>query len=288
MTPSGLLNAGLSWAIVSSVPPRRTPSSVSTTVPSSSFTPVICAANLPSSMAAAAFSCEARENSSSWVRERPHRSATISAPIPWFGGTPRKTVASPDPDGFAPAVPIDDPIGTRLIDSTPPATTTSYWPLIRPAAAKCTDCCDEPHCRSTVTPGTLSGQPAASTALRAMSNVCSPNWLTQPQITSSTRAGSVPERSASACSTCADRSTGCTPDSAPFRFPTAVRTAATITASRTAPPPSPSLSRYLPAYHARARLPSYEPKPDRPRNGIGVEAVVWVPGARMLVSQILG
>src|SRR6516225_5350434 len=98
MTPSGLLNAGLSCAIVSSVPPRRTPSSVSTTVPSSSFTAVICAANLPSSMAAAAFSCEARENSSSWVREKPHRSAIISAPIPWFGGTPRKTVASRHPD----------------------------------------------------------------------------------------------------------------------------------------------------------------------------------------------
>src|SRR5580704_1123576 len=202
------------------------------------------------------------------MRDRPQRSAIISAPIPWFGGTPLKRVSSPDPDGFA--VPLDDPIGTRLIDSTPPATTTSYWPLTRPAAAKCTDCWLDPHCRSTVTPGTLSGQPAASTALRAMSNVCSPNWLTQPQITSSTTAGSVPERSASACSTCADRSTGCTPDSAPFRFPTAVRTAATITASRTRVASFTSSSRYLPAYHAWTRLPSYEPKPDGPRNGIGV------------------
>src|SRR5215468_3676182 len=142
---------------------------------------------------------------------------------------------------------MDDPIGTRLIDSTPPATTTSYWPLVRPAAAKCTDCCDEPHCRSTVTPGTLSGQPAASTALRAMSNVCSPNWLTQPQITSSTTAGSMPVRPVSVRSTCADRSTGCTPASAPFRLPTGVRTAATITASRTAPPPfGVVLAIYLP------------------------------------------
>jgi hypothetical protein len=190
-------------------------------------------------MAAAAFSCEPRENSSSWVRERPQRSAIISAPIPWFGGTPLYSVVSADPDGFAPWVPIDEPIGTRLIDSTPPATTTSYWPLTRPAAAKCTDCWLDPHWRSTVTPGTLSGQPAASTALRAMSKVCSPNWLTQPQITSSTAAGSMPERSASARSTCADRSTGCTPDRAPFRLPTGVRTAATITASRTAPPPFP-------------------------------------------------
>ena len=37
-----------------------------------------------------------------------------------------------------------------------------------------------------MTPGTDSGQPAASTAFRAMSKVCSPTWLTQPQITSST------------------------------------------------------------------------------------------------------
>src|SRR5271165_2094016 len=262
ITPSSL-NAGLSLAIVSSVPPRRTPSSVSTTVPSSRVTGVICPVNRPSSMAAAAFSCEPRENSSSWARDKPQRSAIISAPIPWFGGTPLYSVASAEPDGFAPPAPIDEPIGTRLIDSTPPATTTSYWPLTRPAAAKCTDCWLDPHCRSTVTPGTLSGQPAASTALRAMSNVCSPNWLTQPQITSSTTAGSVPERSASARSTCADRSTGCTPDRAPFRFPTGVRTAATITASRTARPPYPvgtnqptSLCRLLTAYHAWARLPS--------------------------------
>ena len=70
-----------------------------------------------------------------------------------------------------------------------------------PAAAKCTACWDEPHWRSTVTPGTDSGQPAPSTALRAMSKVCSPTWLTQPQITSSTTAGSIPVRSASALST---------------------------------------------------------------------------------------
>ena len=99
-------------------------------------------------------------------------------------------------------------MGTRLIDSTPPATTTSYWPEITPAAAKCTDCWEEPHCRSTLTPGTDSGQPAASTAFRAMSKVCSPTWLTQPQMTSSTRAGSMPVRAASAWSTWADRSTG--------------------------------------------------------------------------------
>ena len=65
---------------------------------------------------------------------------------------------------------------------------------MRPAAAKCTACWEEPHCRSTVTPVTLSGQPAPSTAFRAMSKVCSPTWLTQPHTTSSTTAGSIPDR----------------------------------------------------------------------------------------------
>src|SRR3954470_22590331 len=108
------------------------------------------------------------------------------------------------------------------MDSTPPATTTSYCPAISPAAAKCTDCWLEPHCRSTVTPVTVSGQPAASTAVRPMSIVCSPVCETQPQITSSTRPGSTPERSTSELSTCADRLTGWTPDRPPLRLPTGV------------------------------------------------------------------
>src|SRR3954452_4293799 len=128
------------------------------------------------------------------------------------------------------------PIGMRLIDSTPPATTTSYCPAISPAAAKCTDCCEDPHCRSTVTPVTVSGQPAVSAAVRAMSKVCSPTCETQPQMTSSTRPGSTPARSTSALSTCADRFVGCTPDNPPLRLPTGVRTASTITASRMSTP----------------------------------------------------
>src|SRR5215212_11319604 len=124
------------------------------------------------------------------------------------------------------------PMGTRLIDSTPPATTTSACPLITVAAAKATACWEDPHWRSIVVPGTLSGQPAASDALRPMLNVCSPTWLTQPQNTSSTTAGSTPDRSASAVRTCAERSTACTPDSPPPRLPTGVRTAAQMTASR--------------------------------------------------------
>ena len=80
-------------------------------------------------------------------------------------------------------------MGTRDMDSTPPATTTSYCPAISPAAAECTDCWDEPHWRSMVKPGTLSGHPAARTAVRAMHAACSWAWDTHPQMTSSTMRG---------------------------------------------------------------------------------------------------
>ena len=88
ITPSSL-NAGLIFAIDSTVPPRRMPPSSSTTVslPSASLVlmPTIWSLKAPASCAAAAFSCDRRENSSSWVRLKPHCSAIISAPTPWFG-----------------------------------------------------------------------------------------------------------------------------------------------------------------------------------------------------------
>ena len=61
----------------------------------------------------------------------------------------------------------EEPIGTRLISSTPPATTMSAWPETIIAAAVWTACCEDPHWRSTVCPGTVFGQPAAMTELRA-------------------------------------------------------------------------------------------------------------------------
>ena len=93
------------------------------------------------------------------------------------------------------------PRGTALIISTPPAMATSYWPETSPAAAKWTVCWDDPHWRSTVVPGTDSGQPAASTAIRPTLPACWPTCCTQPQITSSTTAGSTPFRATSAVST---------------------------------------------------------------------------------------
>ena len=124
------------------------------------------------------------------------------------------------------------PSGTRLITSTPPATTTSCAPEITWATAKSTACWLDPQARLTVVPGMDSGQPAASTANRPMLDDWSPTWPTQPQITSSTTAGSMPVRCASARSTSADRSAACAVDSPPPRLPTAVLTASTTTASR--------------------------------------------------------
>ena len=42
-----------------------------------------------------------------------------------------------------------------------------------------------PHWRSTVVPGTVSGNPAPSSALRAMLTAWSPTWVTAPAMTSS-------------------------------------------------------------------------------------------------------
>src|SRR5215472_9833894 len=124
------------------------------------------------------------------------------------------------------------PSGTRLMLSTPPATTMSIAPHMTACAAKSRACWLEPHARLTVVPGMRSGQPAASAANLAMLLDWSPIWDTHPQITSSTSSGPTPVRRTSSFRTRADSSTGCTVDSPPLRFPTGVRTASTMTASR--------------------------------------------------------
>ena len=55
-------------------------------------------------------------------------------------------------------------------------------------------CWLEPHWRSTVVPGTDSGKPAPSRALRAMLTAWSPTCVTAPAMTSSIWAGSTPVR----------------------------------------------------------------------------------------------
>ncbi len=138
-------------------------------------------------------------------------------------------------DGLnGPVPPLEfDAIGARVIDSTPHAIARSYAPAMTPCATKWTACCDEPHCRSTDVAGTCHGSPAAIHALRVTFVPCSPDCVTQPPTTSSIVAGSTSLRSSSVFSVKPSRSVGCQPASAPLRFPIALRTVSTMTASRT-------------------------------------------------------
>ena len=127
---------------------------------------------------------------------------------------------------------IADEIGIWLMFCMPPATTRSAVPDMIACAPKEIACWLEPHCRSMVTPGTSSGNPAASHDSRAMLPACEPMASKQPAITSSTAPGSTSVRSNSPRHAAAPRSTGCTPASDPLRLPTAVRTASMMYASK--------------------------------------------------------
>jgi hypothetical protein len=71
--------------------------------------------------------------------------------------------------------------GARVIDSTPPAMAKSISPARMARAALPTASRPEAHRRLTVTPGTLSGSPASSSAMRATLRLSSPAWLAQPK-----------------------------------------------------------------------------------------------------------
>src|SRR5438270_4526923 len=126
---------------------------------------------------------------------------------------------------------VFEPIGTRLIDSTPQAMATSTAPAATRLAARLVACWLEPHWLSTVVAATVRGRPAASQAVRAMLKDCSPDIVTHPPTTWSTSVGSIPARSTQAFCTAPNRSAGCMVDSPPPRRPMGLRTASTITTS---------------------------------------------------------
>ena len=70
--------------------------------------------------------------------------------------------------------------GARVIDSTPPAMAKSISPARIERAASPTPLRPEAQSRFTVMPGTLSGNPASSSAMRATLRLSSPAWLAQP------------------------------------------------------------------------------------------------------------
>ncbi|COY38286.1 Uncharacterised protein [Mycobacterium tuberculosis] len=86
--------------------------------------------------------------------------------------------------GSRPIAPPSEPIGTRLIDSTPPASTRSSQPERTFCAAVLTASRPDAQNRLSCTPPEVTGMPDASTAARAMSPPWSPTGETQPKMTS--------------------------------------------------------------------------------------------------------
>jgi hypothetical protein len=130
------------------------------------------------------------------------------------------------------------PIGTMLIDSTPPASTTCDCPVRTCCAAIAIDCNPEEQKRLTVIAGLSTGRPARRLAMRATFMPCSASGIAQPRITSSiSAAASAGTRSSAPRIATAARSSGRVVASLPLgAFPTAVRTALTTTASFMNPP----------------------------------------------------
>ena len=170
-------------------------------------TGAIWESNRPSAIAAFARSCEARANCSICSRLMSHFSAIISAERNWLTSWSPYRASQPGDSAngvvkpYWSATSIAAEIGIALMFCKPPATTRSWVPDITPWAAKCTACWDDPHCRSMVTPGTWSGSPATSHAVRATSPACEPMVSQHPMMTSSTAPGSMPVRSTRARST---------------------------------------------------------------------------------------
>ncbi len=86
--------------------------------------------------------------------------------------------------------PPSDAIGTRLIDSTPPARMRSSQPERTRCEAWLTASRPEAQKRLSCTPATVCGRPEASAAVFAMSEPWSPTGETTPRTTSSMPAGS--------------------------------------------------------------------------------------------------
>ncbi len=131
-------------------------------------------------------------------------------------------------------------MGTALIDSSPPATDTSVAPVTTDWWAIARAWRPDAHRRLTVMPAVETGRPAPSATWRAMFRPWPPSGIAQPMTTSSTSAGSSPGARASASRTAAiPRESGAVSDSSPRgAFPTAVRAALTMTASRIVAPVS--------------------------------------------------
>ena len=106
--------------------------------------------------------------------------------------------------------------GARVMLSTPPANIKDASPARIARAAVPTASIPEPHSRLIVPPGTTSGRPASSVAIRATLRLSSPAWLAQPiSASSSFDQSTLVLRAASSRTAIEIRSSGRTDASAP-------------------------------------------------------------------------
>ncbi|MCY1297258.1 hypothetical protein D9M70_466910 [compost metagenome] len=154
-------------------------------------TGTISLARRPLAWAAAAF-CWLRRAKASWsARAMLNCAATFSAvsgieSMPncacIAGLTKRQPMVVSKSSALRPKACSDLPMtnGARDIDSTPPAIISPASPQRIARAALPTASRPEPHRRFSVVPGTLTGRPASSAAMRATLRLSSPAWLAQP------------------------------------------------------------------------------------------------------------
>ncbi len=156
-----------------------------------------------------------------------------SAPTPWGTNKVSKFVV-----GSCAQAPPSAPMGTRLILSTPPATTRSSQPLATFWAAMLTASNPDAQNRLICTPEQRTSQPALRAAIFGNTEPCSPIGDTTPITMSSTCAGSKPLRSRRASKTVTPKSMGLTSCSEPsfLPLPRGVRTLSKIYTSVMAHP----------------------------------------------------
>ena len=121
----------------------------------------------------------------------PYLVAIRSAPSNWLVNSKcsryLRVIGLPMP-ACAPAI-ASEPIGNRLMFSTPHASTMSSAPDEIMLAARFTANWLEPHCESMVEHATSGERPAVSHAVRVTLNACAPTLLMQPPIAWPTAAG---------------------------------------------------------------------------------------------------
>src|SRR5215211_8586726 len=204
----------------------------------------------------------------------PHLPATFSAVTPMWQSS-KGSVRAPTIMSEALVSPMRAPqriAGTpyrpRLIDSTPPARVTSVSPSMTSWAAETIACSPDPHSRLRVKAGVSTGRPPLTEATREryMSRVSV--WITLPNTTCPTSAGSTPERRTASRTTAAPRSAGGMSLRLPPYFPTAVRTPETTTTSR---PAAISQLPCLDPSHVQSAVDAVDLPGDVPRVGVGQE-----------------